>query len=412
MKIKAAVFFLALLTVYMLVLDSRFIHPLINPLLLLGFTWALIAILQRQGSAEYESEGSSRKQLFAVGFLLSACCVAYASFIFTANPIDISKSDILPLLKEVYYKRLVSGEFVYNRVYGYDYVDWVPNYLPMHWLPFVPAFYFGFDPRYVPLFFFLAAQIIYLNYLSRLHLSFIEKCIKACIPYLLLLVIAIKQTGSFAHTVELLIAGYYLLVAYGLTMRSKALLAVGISCALLSRYAIVFFIPIHLLYEWKQGSWSFAVKTYIAVFCCVILVYVLPFLSVQPGLFLEGASAYDVAALGEWKGQSWQNPGDLPYQVFQGYGMAAWYYTLAGSNHLLAGIKALKYSLLLVMLVSVCTYALSTRIRQFFNGNLLALLYAMLVLFFLFVPVPYNYLYWNILFLLPLLIARFKWITT
>lgn len=157
MKIKAAVFFLVSLMVYMLVIDSRFIHPLINPLLLLGFTWALIAIIQREGSAEYESKYTSRMQLYSIGFLLSACCVAYASFIFTANPIDISKSDILPLLKEVYYKRLVSGEFVYNRDYGYDYVDWVPNYLPMHWLPFVPAFYLGFDPRYIPLFFFLAA---------------------------------------------------------------------------------------------------------------------------------------------------------------------------------------------------------------------------------------------------------------
>ncbi|MFN4972099.1 MAG: hypothetical protein ACK5GX_03625 [Bacteroidota bacterium] len=412
MKIKVAVVFLALLTVYMLAIDSRFIHPLINPVLLIGFTCLLISIIQRQTPAEYESEGSSRIHVFTIGFILSVCCVVYASYVFAANPIDISKSDILPLLKEVYYTRLVSGEFVYNRVHGYDYVNWVPNYLPMHWLPFVPAFYFGFDPRYIPLFFFLAVQFLYLNYLSRLNLSAIEKYIKASIPYLLVFVIAIKQKSSFAHTVELLIAGYYLLVAYGLTTRNKALLITGISCALLSRYALLFFIPIHLIYEWKRGTFSFAVKTYAAVFCCILLVYVLPFLTVQPGVFLEGASAYDVAALGEWKGQSWQNPGDLPYQIFQGYGMAAWYYTVAGSNQLLAGITALKYSLFLVMVSSICMYTLSIRIRQFFSNNLTALLYTLLVLFFLFVPVPYNYLYWNILFLLPFLVARFKWITT
>ena len=54
--------------------------------------------------------------------------------------------------------------------------------------------------------------------------------------------------------------------------------------------------------------------------------YIIPFLLKDPSIFINGNSSYDVAALGEWDGQSWQAPGDRPLQLFQGLGFASWAY--------------------------------------------------------------------------------------
>ena len=141
-----------------------------------------------------------------------------------------------------------------------------------------------------------------------------------------------------------------------------------------------------------------------------MLIYVFPFMSNRPGLFFEGAAAYDLAALGEWKGQSWQVAGNKPYQLFQGYGFASIYYQAFQSFELLQRIQFLKYSMLLVMCLNILFWWwMRKRIKTDTFIVLPIILTITLALFLSFVTVPYNYLFWNLLFLLPVISMRIRW---
>jgi hypothetical protein len=141
----------------------------------------------------------------------------------------------------------------------------------------------------------------------------------------------------------------------------------------------------------------------------VLFIYIIPFLFHQPDIFFEGAAAYDIAALNEWRGQSWQQPGDNPYQLFQGFGLAVWFYKWFGSTALAEGIKALKFTLLGVMIALNVSVLFIPRLREFFRHRLTSLMFVQLLLFFMLVLVPYNYLYWNIVFLIPVLLMTKSW---
>jgi hypothetical protein len=126
-------------------------------------------------------------------------------------------------------------------------------------------------------------------------------------------------------------------------------------------------------------------------------------------IFFDGAAAYDIAALGEWKGQSWQAAGDPPYQLFQGYGFASWVYMFYPATMLETKIHFLKNLLLLVMILNVVFGLVYLWKYRPDMSSLPALLIITLGVFFSFVLVPYNYLYWNVLFLLPISTMHIRW---
>jgi hypothetical protein len=290
MKTKIQAVLVPVILLCILLLKSNVVHPLVSPLIVLLLAGIIVWRLNKIQELRH-ANSKDVAVLYTIAFLFSSVLLFYASWLFSNNPIDIAKSDIIPLLNEVYYKRFINGEFVYNRVLGYDYINWIPNYLPMHWLPFVPAFYFNIDPRYVPLIIFFVVQWMYVRYITKFDESLLIKSAKVVAPYILLTIIMYKQTTSFVHTVELLIVSYYLIIAYGLLRRNAYVLAFGIACAVLSRYAIVFFIPMHLYYEWSNKQTNFLIHTYGIVALLVLFIYIIPFLFHQPDIFFEGAAA-------------------------------------------------------------------------------------------------------------------------
>ena len=379
----------------------------LSPIILLGAIGYLIHVLiSKQEPNKLKNQKLHPTVYWSVFVLLAVILLLWCGYLFDKHPIDIAKSDIIPLIKEIYYTRLVRGEFVYATVYGYDYKVWTPNYLPMHWMPFCIAFYNNFDPRYTAVISFLIAQLAYAYYLKKHAFSIGETLFKLALPFILAYSVLHKQPDTFVHNIEFLIVGYYVVLAVGLINNNRFLQWLGISSALLSRYFVAFYLPIdawlnNIFKEKKQYA------VYVSVGVTMLLLYVIPFVWHDPTLFFKGAQAYDVAALGEWDGQSWQAKGDKPFQLFRGYGFASWFYSIGEAN-LLDKINLLKKTLLLSMPICwlVC-YLYFKKSNQTHMNKVLSL-FVVISVFNSFVLVPYNYLYWHILFLIPVVIMQTK----
>ncbi len=61
------------------------------------------------------------------------------------TPIDPAQSDVIPSI-QVFVRRWLAGEVVYAPITDFDYLLY-PTYLPLTWLPFVPAEILSFDYR-------------------------------------------------------------------------------------------------------------------------------------------------------------------------------------------------------------------------------------------------------------------------
>ncbi len=382
---------------------GTYFSPLVYVIATAFLCYRLLSNTDKQES-NLKQPNSPNKLLVLIWFGLVTITLFWTFYIYASHPIDIAKSDIIPLLKEIYYTRFIRGEFVYAIVNGYDYVYWTPNYLPMHWMPFVPAFYFGFDPRWISIACWLFATGMYTMYLLKTNSSFTDKLCKLLLPFIFLFVIFYKQTLSVAHNVELLIASFYMLLALALMEKNRFLFVVGSVTTLLSRYMSLFYLPIELYDAWRTKNKK-AFIGLMAITLLVGLIYFVPFLSVDPQIFFKGAAAYDIAALGEWNGQSWQQPGDKPYQLFQGFGFASWFYTWCPGT-LDIKIQCLKITLLVGMVVVILLFLLGhKKYHNHPNFKLVAFL-VVLSVFPALSLVPYNYLFWNILFVFPIAVKN------
>ncbi|MFA6261320.1 MAG: hypothetical protein WC760_07630 [Bacteroidia bacterium] len=353
---------------------------------------------------------TERKNRIAVicSLVLSIAVVYWAGLIFRQQPVDIEKSDIIPLMRDVYFKRLWTGEFVYAILNGYGYGEWTPNYLPMHWMPFIPAFLLQVDPRWIVVLVMLIALNCYTLFVVKLETGLNDKIAKIIFPFTLIFYMMFKQPAAVAHTVEWMIAGFYILLGIGLTQNNRTLTAAGFSFTLMSRYMSVFYLPIDIYTHWKEKNKK-QVWIYLAMLAFILFIYIIPFLLTDPTIFLNGAKAYDLAAFGEWKGQAWQQPGERPYQLFQGYGLASWYYSWFPGN-LNEKIHALKLSLLISM--GLMIIALLVSYRYYGKHPLFRVVACWLILgvFTSFVLVPYNYLFWNFMCMMLVPLAKIPWI--
>jgi hypothetical protein len=325
-----------------------------------------------------------------------------ASSLFRAYDItNAMQSDVIPTVR-ILGERLLSGQPVYVTITEFGYIL-PPTYLPMHWLPFVPVLYVPIDLRiWALLLFFLLSLPAFLWLSKRLPSARLSDAFFQA-PILLVLLFLFFQSDDAGYSVEWLYAGYYLLLVYGLLKESAWICALALVCILLSRFSLVLWLPVLPLWFWMKKGWKPVAIAASVVIAGVVLIYVLPFLSRYPESFGNAQAYYTKGALMEWDGQDWQKPGDHPYQISRGLGMAWWFYRLVPGS-LPDRIFALKMvhaggAILLGLLFSFF------QLRQTFSHVpsrvfLLGSLHAYLWYFYSFIQVPYPYL-----FIVPLTVS-------
>lgn len=319
--------------------------------------------------------------------------IFYSGYLFHKWPIQIENSDIIPLIQQIYVDRFIHMQAVYDLYTGFNYGTFTPNYLPFHWFPFVLPELLHLDPRWTFVLLYLIATYLYVFKFVKASTKQ-NLIIQILFPFLLWFSIMVKQGKDYANTVELLIAAYYMILCLSLFSNKPFLKAAALILLILSRYSLVFWLPVYFFSLWLTNrNLSYKTALYLVG---MLLVFYVPFLIQSPHMLNSGSQLWIDAALGEWKGQSWQAPGDRPFQLFQGMGFASWIYTWA-SGSLQEKILFSKNLMLTMSLISLVVSIIWIWMKRNSGQLSLLALFALkisLLIFYSFVFVPYVYLFW------------------
>lgn len=344
------------------------------------------------------------RRFFLPGLALAGLLAVTPLFpaIFAQMPLDVANSDITPQIR-VLVQRFLRGEMPYRPITDWGYELFSP-YMPMQWLPFALPEIAGFDYRWMAYAVFAGAAAWFAVYLSRLQLPLMLQISLALVPAVFLWVLTdSKNFTILGRTVEILIAGYYLVLALSLMSKSDAVRVLGLLLCLLSKYAILFWLPLYalslLLYDNKRS----ALRIGILLAGGLLFLYVLPFLTRDPAIFLKGYAYHKQVSFNLWHPMHWQPADAKPFLLFEGMGFAGWFYdTLSGD------VAAKQAMLTLVQLAgSIAIVAVSGlwyhfRLREKLGYRLFLLLSLKLYLtwFYAFIALPYEYYY-----IVPLMIS-------
>ncbi len=343
----------------------------------------------------------------ALGILLFCIFIIVRSFIIL-RPIDVKDSDIIPLILNVYVDRFLDGEAVYAAYTGFNYGTFVPNYMPFQWLPFTLTRLLLIDPRFIHASIFMLAMLAMIVRSYHVSYTIKELMAKCLLPFVFLGLIFFKQEKDFSVTVELVIAAYYILLALCLFSTSKIFQIVGLGLSLLSRYSLLFWMPVWALCKWLYNKKEFLFIG-IGLLIFGIIFYIIPFVIPNPEVLSKGSNLWIDASLNEWDGQDWQPKGDRPFQLFQGLGFASWFHQFYPGT-LMDKLLACKNALIGCSILST----LFLMYARFKNSSLDQRIFLLLsfkfsiTIFYSLVFIPYVYLYWVPLALSMVILVQLK----
>ncbi len=335
-----------------------------------------------------ESKSWLRKECFlpigilSLGFLLF---IFVCARLFQEMPVDPKWSDIIPTI-QVAVERLLHGERVYATIYMHSHT--LPlTYLPMQWLPFTLAGWLQFDFRWIAVGIFCIACYVMVWRVavqSALHALFITALLLLC-GWMMM----VNDSGPVTTTVELMVAGYYMLLITGLGGKNAWLCGIAISLCLLSRYSLALWLPLWAMATFISGERKFLFRASIVIGASVILIYVVPFLSRDWSYWWQGYQYYSKAAVGEW---SHLDQNGIPFQLNHGIGFARIFFEKLASKNVAEKILVLQRVQVLALLFSVAIMGLwywrkhnMISLRPFLLGSFKIYL----SLFFAFIQVPH-----------------------
>jgi hypothetical protein len=315
-------------------------------------------------------------RLIITGLLLLAAW-SWCVYWFEEMPIDITNADMLPIIK-VMGERFIAGQ----HSHVYDPIPWIwkgtqPIYLPAMWLPYVPAIFLGVDMRWIAVagLLFGFAAFIFLYRPGKYESFFL-----AVIAFLLFWwLVADNTPGLVSVAEEGTVIGYYVLLVLALVSGKPWLTAIAVSLCMLSRYALVGWVPAYLVYLALEKKWRNLSIVTLTGMSCFVLLFLLPVglntfvrLAKLPGDYVAFA------------GRVWK---DSP-EVFSTAPGFAWFF---GAKNV-----GLLHSLLVSLTFVAPMLFIVLGRRRWQAANLpLAALKLGLVIFFCLIDVPYLYLFYT-----------------
>ncbi len=318
-------------------------------------------------------------------------CVITQARLLPKYVVDIYYSDIIPSLS-IYTRRFLAGEDVYRPFTNEVGYFLTPTYLPATWGPYLLPEVLRFDYRWLALGLLLAGLGTYAGLVRRLRLPLAASIGLTLLPFFLTYALQRTEPAMFGFTVEAMIIGYYFLLLSGLLLHKSALVVPGLVLCLLSRYALVLWVPLLLGLMFWQGSRRQALRTAGLVGAGILAFYVGPFLSHDWLLFARMQESYNGAALGEWQHLG---SGGRPFHLYNGIGLGNLLYRY-GTGTLAAKILLLKKIHFAALVGTVAGAALlywrERPPRTDYRVFSILVLKFYLVLFYALLQVPYAYL--------------------
>ncbi|MBK8625697.1 MAG: glycosyltransferase family 39 protein [Saprospiraceae bacterium] len=315
--------------------------------------------------------------------------------VFSKIPIDYNHSDVFAQVIEPS-KWILKGEYPYQDVILPTY-KMHNTYLPMQWLPFTLSSGLGFDPRWIPVTFWVIALLIFLKKfefsLSKKHL--ILGILITSIAFFSVIGYMNTNEQEYSSTLELLPSAYYILLIASLLRGSWFWIGVSLAFCFLSRFSIVFLSPFLAWYVYHQYGKIVITKSIIALVATVSLLFIVPFVSQDPTLPQKIVANYDNGAAGEWSIQKWQAENDLPYQLSRGLGIALFIRNFYEDN-IPEGVKSLKrlgFAITMLLSLFFLSYFYLKQSSWDMNWVLLGSIKVYFTVFYFLVLIPYTYLH-------------------
>lgn len=296
-----------------------------------------------------------------------------------ALPIDPVRADMLPILK-VMSARFIQGKAIYDiipEIWG----GMQPIYLPAMWAPFVPFEYMGIDVRWMCLAFIVAGLALFIRLTPDARKLIFYPL--AMLPMYVVIINLVKEnTPVISLTEEGIVMGYYLLLGFALMKKNPVLIGIAISLCLLSRFIIVFWAPVYVIYTWLYVSRKQAYIMSAVVALMVLTLFVLPFGWERVIYFLNLPGNYVEFARRVWSTE--------PYHIYSTLGLAKFF---SPERIPLLHRLVVSFSLLTPLLCLGLYHFLKNRIDPAFWG--ICSLKLTLLFFFNLLEVPYLYLFYT-----------------
>lgn len=312
--------------------------------------------------------------------------------IIKAYPIDFNYSDIIPSIE------LMAKSFLSHKdPYGYETYSQLgyhnpSGYLPAHWWPYCIAEYFSFDYRTMSFIIWCLGAILLMIRSIKLQ----DLRLQIIIPLLLVLSYSLmaKQQGDIiGETVEIIIAGYYMLLIAGINQKNVIATGVFVSLCLLSRYVIVLWLPLYAWVMYISGHKKDIIKIVLVCMVLVSVLYIIPYLSHDWKNFYTAHKEHEMA-IAEWKHGDAQG---RPIHLYRGVGFAYLFYerysdtnaTLKYGHTLITNVL---YISLILFLLLAATWFWFNKNKIYYRIFLLVTLKIYLTILYGFIHTPYLYI--------------------
>lgn len=222
----------------------------------------------------------SRKQwivkLLIIIFLLPASYY-FSRKIMDATPLGIESADMLPIIKVMGQRFLHDG---LHTVYSPISEIWggiQPIYLPALWMAFLPALIFDFDMRWI------TVTGIWLSIMAALYPLVLKiRNGRALLLFAALLLLTgwfhfDKVNNVIRLTEEGVIFVFYSLMVYALVSGRAWLIGIGAAFCLLSRYALIGWIPCAAFFWLWNKEYLKITKAFFAGAFVILLLLIIPF---------------------------------------------------------------------------------------------------------------------------------------
>jgi hypothetical protein len=215
-------------------------------------------------------------------------------------PIDKRWEDMFPAL-QVACQRLLAGK----TVYGPTPEVWprsILQYMPMMWMPYLPAEYFSFDYRWTTLtlqFLGLGAAFTPL-FDRRKALPLIPSLIAAAALFLFINFFLIKNHNYWLLTEEGVVTGFYVLLGFALLRGNYWFIGIAMMTCTLSRYSLVFWIPVYFAYVFLMRPRSDFWKLALSYGISMSVFFFFPFFIKDPAYFFRIPATYTRFIPGFW----------------------------------------------------------------------------------------------------------------
>lgn len=314
--------------------------------------------------------------------------------IFAKTPISAKYSDIVPQIEVMVRRFFWENTFVYQPITEFGHRI-QPPYMPMQWGPFVISSGLGFDARWLAFGAYVASALVFFGMIQRTFLQPFERIVLAALPVAFLTALIVYEKPIFAHTVELLICSYYLLLGMSMLRGNIWMQGIALSLCLLSKFVIVFWAPVFVLSVFfAQNKQKGLLLGGIGI-SAILILYVIPFLSQDWHIFEKGLAYHNTVCEKVWTNEKWHAPSGRPELLEWGLGIGKYFFDYWPGEV----AKRLQGMQLMAIIASVTSSLLFAgaywKYRQQINLRLYLLLSlkAYLAFFYSMYALPYPYYY-------------------